>query len=190
MASTPVCGSCRKALPAGNCNHGLARHIQASQSRPFAPLIPGRDFLPSGKVKLFPSKRRHFPPLLEILPPPEYPLGHIHLSPLRESDAISPELPSLSPARLRPVCSSGNSQALPSLRDGPLPLEPRAASHFRRTHRAYAAFSPQYLLPALFPLHSSTHFPLSRCIYIPPTLQPFCLNQSCPRNRLLPSVLP
>ena len=76
------------------------------------------------------------------------------------------------PVRLRPVCSSGNSQALPSLRDGPLPLEPRAASHFRRTHRASAVFAtaiPSYSGPDAGIAHGG--FTLTywhSCIYVKP----------------------
>ena len=55
------------------------------------------------------------------------------------------------PNRLRPVCSLGDSQALPSLCDGPLPLKPRAASHLRGTHRTFASALQPWSLTPRFP---------------------------------------
>ena len=67
-------------------------------STPLQNTLPATSsFIPSGKVKRFSRNCHHFPLLPECTPLPEHPLGHILLSPLRESEAIFQELPSLSP---------------------------------------------------------------------------------------------
>ena len=131
-------------------------HSSASSlPRPFplAPLSSVPPSTPSTKVHQNSAKSVHFfLPFYTTFPSTpsrstSRPDSSSHpLSAPYQSAPESSLFPALLPTRLRSVCSLGYSQALPSLRDGPLPLEPRAASRLRGTHRTFASSAPRTVL--------------------------------------------
>ena len=108
------------------------------------PLWPHSSFPPPGKVPGIPAILVHFPPGLAWAPAPQASLAALAIPSPGESAGFSCE-----------NASSRKDQALPPLRGGPLPLEPRAASLFS-------------LLEFSFMSGHRFHRPLSRHLQFPP----------------------